>query len=140
MGIPIKKKLLLLPAAGLLFLAGCGNSEVQPVKSGKAEPAVTVENIVPVRTASGAEGEAEVLLVPKTAIVRHGELTGILVVGADDRLSMRWIRTGRFINSDLVVLGGLDKGEFVVGTYNPALNEDVTVKKSPRVTEEVQSK
>jgi len=34
----------------------------------------------------------------------------------------------------------LDKGEFVVGIYNPALHEGVTVKKSPRVTKEVQSK
>jgi hypothetical protein len=141
MGIPIKKKILLLPAAGLLFLSGCGNSEVPPVKIGKAEPAVTVENIVPVRTAGGAEGEAEVLLVPKKSIVRQGELTGILVVGADDRLSMRWIRTGRLMmNGDVVVLGGLDKEESVVGTYNPALNEGVTVKKSQRVTEEDQSK
>ena len=98
-----------------------------------------VANIVPVRTADESGG-VEMLLVPKTAIMRQGELTGILVVGADDRLSLRWIRTGRSINGDVVVVGGLDKGEFVVGTYNPALNEGVTVKKSPRVTEEVQSK
>ena len=140
MSIPIRKKLLLLPAAGLLFLAGCGNSEVETIKSGKVELPVAVDNIVPVRTAGGAAGDAGVLLVPKSAIVRRGELTGILVVGADDRLSLRWIRTGRVMHGDLVVLGGLDKGEFVVGTYNPALNEGVTVKKSPRVTEEVQSK
>jgi hypothetical protein len=140
MGIPIKKKLLFLPAAGLLFLAGCGNNEVKPVKSGYAEVPVAVENIVPVRIAGGSAGEEEVLLVPKSAIVRRGELTGILVVGADDRLSMRWISTGRMMHGEVVVLGGLDKGEFVVGTYNPALNEGVTVIKSPRVTEEVQKK
>jgi hypothetical protein len=140
MGIPVKKKLLLLPAAGLLFFAGCGNNEVQPIKSAKPELPVAVENIVPVRTAEGAAGEAEILLVPKSAIVRKGELIGILVVGADDRLSLRWIRTGRLMHGDVVVLGGLDKGEIVVGTYNPALNEGVTVIKSPRVTEEVQKK
>jgi len=38
------------------------------------------------------------------------------------------------------VLGGLDKGELVVGKYNPALGEGLTVIKSPNVTEEVQSK
>jgi hypothetical protein len=140
MDIHIKKKLLLLPVAGLLFFAGCGNNEVQPVKRGKAEPPVAVDNIVPVRTAGDAAGDAEVFLVPKSAIMRQGELAGILVVGADDRLSLRWIRTGRVMHGDIIVLGGLDKGEFVVGTYNPALNEGVTVKKSPRVTEEVQSK
>jgi len=44
------------------------------------------------------------------------------------------------MQSDVVVLGGLDKGEFIVGTYDPALHEGVTVKKSPRVTEEDHSK
>ncbi|MEI8185542.1 MAG: hypothetical protein WCG19_02490 [Chlorobiaceae bacterium] len=139
MGIHFKKQLLVLSAAGFLFLAGCGSNELQPLKSGTAEVPVVVDNIVKVRTA-GAAGETEVLLVPRSAIVRQGELTGIFVVGDDDRLSLRWIRTGRLIHGDIVVLGGLDKGEFVVGIYNPALNEGVTVKKSPRVTEEVQSK
>ena len=108
--------------------------------SGKPELPAAVEHIVPVRSGGGAAGEAEFLLVPQSAIVRRGELTGILVVGADDRLSLRWIRTGRLMQSDVVVLGGLDKGEFIVGTYDPALHEGVTVKKSPRVTEEDHSK
>ena len=79
----------------------------------------------------------EVLLVPATAIFRKGELSGIYVVGADNRLSVRWISTGRSINNNLVVLGGLDKGEIVVGTYSPALQEGVTVIK--RVTAEDQT-
>ena len=64
----------------------------------------------------------------------------MLIVGADNRISQRWIRTGRSLNGDVVVLGGVDKGELVVGTYNPELGEGVTVIKSPNVTEEVQSK
>jgi len=34
----------------------------------------------------------------------------------------------------------ISKGELVVGTYNPALGEGLTVIKSPNVTEEDQSK
>ena len=139
MSIYRTKRLLLLPALLPLLFMGCSKEELTPVRSVKQVQSAVVANIVPVRTADESGG-VEMLLVPKTAIMRQGELTGILVVGADDRLSLRWIRTGRSINGDVVVVGGLDKGEFVVGTYNPALNEGVTVKKSPRVTEEVQSK
>ena len=133
------KRLMLISVAIPLFFYGCSSQELKSVKNGSPDLPVTVENIISVRT-SGESGGAEILLVPKSAIVRKGELTGILVVGADDRLILRWIRTGRLLKDDLVVLGGLDKGEFVVGTYNPAFNEGVTVKKGPRVTEEVQSK
>jgi len=136
----IRKSVWLLTIALPLLFGGCGNNELKPVTSGKPELPAAVEHIVPVRSGGGAAGEAEFLLVPQSAIVRRGELTGVLVVGADDRLSLRWIRTGRLMQSDVVVLGGLDKGEFIVGTYDPALHEGVTVKKSPRVTEEDHSK
>ncbi len=49
-----------------------------------------------------------------------------------------WIRIGRSVNGDVVVLGGLDRGELVVGKYNPELVEGITVIKSPRAAEEVQ--
>jgi len=140
MSIVRRKRLLLLPALLPLLFMGCSKEELSPVQSVTQVQSAAVADIVPVRTAEGADEEGEVMLVPKSAIVRQGELTGIFVVGADDRLSLRWIRTGRSMNGDVVVVGGLDKGEFVVGTYDPALNEGVTVKKSPRVTEEVQSK
>ena len=139
MSIDIRKRLLFFPAFLPLLFSGCGKQDLKQLEVRTQVPPVVVENIVQVRTA-GAEGKAEVLLVPKSAIMHQGELTGILVVGADDRLTLRWIRTGRLMHGDVVVLGGLDKGEFVVGTYNPALNEGVTVIKSPRVTKEVQKK
>ena len=123
-------------AVPLLF-AGCGNHEPEQARSIKLETPVVVESIVPVRSAGDTSG-GELLLVPKSAIFRKGELAGVFVVGANNRLTVRWIRTGRPVNGDLVVLAGLDKGEFVVGVYNAALNEGVTVKKSQRVTEEVQ--
>ena len=131
----IKKRFILLVVAIPLLVAGCGNQEQGPKKSRRQEAPVAVESI-PVRTAVEAGG-GEVLLVPASAIFRKGELAGIFVVGADNRLSVRWISTGRSMNNDLVVLGGLDKGEIVVGTYSPALQEGVTVIK--RVTAEDQT-
>ena len=131
----IKKRFFLLLVAIPLLFAGCGNQEQWPKKSRSQESPVAVDSIA-VRTAVEAGG-GEVLLVPASAIFHKGQLAGIFVVGADSRLSVRWISTGRSMNNDLVVLGGLDKGEFVVGTYSPALQEGVTVIK--RVTAEDQT-
>jgi hypothetical protein len=134
-----KKKLFLLPAALALLLAGCGTHEEKPVTAVSQAAPVAVESIVPVREA-GVPGQSERLLVPAKAVFHNGELSGVLVVGADNRISQRWIRLGRSMNGDVVVLGGVDKGELVVGVYNPELGEGVTVIKSQKVTEEVQSK
>jgi len=138
MSIDRKKKLVPLLLALFLVFSGCSNHEPEHVRILSPVAPLAVETIVPVLSATEAGG-GEVLLVPKSAIFHNGELTGVFVVGTDNRLSMRWISTGRSINGDVVVLGGLNKGEFVVGHYDPALNEGVTVKKSPRVTEEVQN-
>jgi hypothetical protein len=129
MSMEIKKRFFLLLVAIPLLVAGCGNHEQEPIKSRNQVPPLAVGTILPVRTAS-EDGGGEVLLVPASAIFRKGELTGIFVVGADNRLSVRWISTGRSMNNDLVVLGGLDKGELVVGTYSSVLDEGVTVIKS----------
>lgn len=131
----IKKRCLLLVAIPL-FVAGCGNRDEGPKKSPIPSPSVEAGAIIPVRSLNST-GSGERLLVPVSAIFHKGELTGVFVVGADNRLSVRWISTGRSMNNDLVVLGGLDKGELVVGVYSPALVEGVTVKK--RVTVEDQT-
>ncbi|MEI7824042.1 MAG: hypothetical protein WCI01_02005 [Chlorobiaceae bacterium] len=136
MSMDIKKRFILFLMAAPLLVAGCSKQEQGSKKSQSQEsPPVAVESIT-IRTAVEVGG-AEVLLVPASAIFHKGELAGIFVVGADNRLSVRWISTGRSMNNDLVVLGGLDKGEIVVGTYSPALQEGVTVIK--RVTAEDQT-
>ncbi|MEI6652310.1 MAG: hypothetical protein WCL42_07020 [Chlorobiaceae bacterium] len=129
----------LLPVVLALLVSGCGGHDERPVIRVSQSAPVAVESIVPVRT-NGETGARELLLVPVTAVFRNGELAGVLVVGADHRLSRRWIRTGVVVHEDIVVLGGLDKGELVVEKYNPELGEGLTVIKSPNVTEEVQSK
>ncbi len=118
-----------------LLLIGCGGEVPVPAKPAAPEPPVAVESIVPVR-AAGHGGGTQELLVPKSAIFMKGDLEGVLVVGDGDRISVRWIRTGRSLNGDRVVVGGLEKGERVVGKYSAAINEGVTVKKVNRVTEE----
>ncbi len=129
MRVDIKKIFFPLLVALPLLFAGCGNREPESIKSGQKVSLAAAVSVVAVRSAFVAGGN-EVLLVPASAIFRKGELTAVFVVGADNRLSVRWISTGRFMQGYLVVLGGLDKGEFVVGVYSPELVEGVTVIKS----------
>lgn len=133
-----RKMISLLPVALALLVSGCGGHEETPIIRVSPSVPVAVESIVPVRT-NGEPGTRELLLVPATSVFRNGELAGVLVVGADHQISQRWIRTGVVLQGDIVVLGGLDKGELVVGKYNPSLGEGLTVIKSPNVTEEVQN-
>ncbi|NTW69492.1 MAG: hypothetical protein HGB23_06520 [Chlorobiaceae bacterium] len=139
MSVKRRIRVYLLPLLLALAVSGCGDHAETPVIKERQPAAVAVNSIVPVRT-GGNSAQGELLLIPETALFRNGEMTGVLVVGKDQRISQRWIRTGRSLNGDVVVLGGVDKGELVVGEYNPGLLEGVTVIKSPNVTEEVQSK
>ncbi len=136
MSVDIKKKFFPFLLAISLFFAGCGNHDPESIKSRSQLSPVAVVSVVAVRSAVEAGGD-EVLLVPASAIFRKGELTAVFVVGADNRLSVRWISTGRSMQGDVVVLGGLDKGEPVVGVSAPAFVEGVTVIK--RVTAEDQT-
>jgi multidrug efflux pump subunit AcrA (membrane-fusion protein) len=58
-------------------------------------------------------GTTDTLLIPATAMVTRGQLTGVYVV-EDDHLRWRLIKTGRTIGDRLEVLSGLITGEKVV--------------------------
>lgn len=59
-------------------------------------------------------GESSALAVPSQAVVHRSEVTGVYVLGADDRLQFRQLRLGRQVAGDLtVVLAGLQAGERV---------------------------
>lgn len=53
------------------------------------------------------------LLVPRTAIQRRAELTGVYVLDADGRPALRQVRLGRERGSEVEVLSGLRAGERV---------------------------
>jgi RND family efflux transporter MFP subunit len=58
-------------------------------------------------------GKKEELIVPKQAVVYRSEVTGVYVVGEDDRIQLRYVRTGPTIDDGIVVLSGLSAGERV---------------------------
>lgn len=57
--------------------------------------------------------EAQVLLVPASAVVERGQLHGLYVV-EDGRLHFRLVRLGRHIEESVEVLSGLNPGETIV--------------------------
>ena len=52
--------------------------------------------------------------VPAAAVVRRAELTGLYVLGADDRALLRQVRLGRAQGDAVEVLTGVSAGERVV--------------------------
>jgi RND family efflux transporter MFP subunit len=58
-------------------------------------------------------GEAERLLVPRTAVVERSEMRGVYVVADDGRVSLRQVRLGHVRGDQIEILAGLAAGERV---------------------------
>ena len=58
-------------------------------------------------------GDAQRVLVPAGALVERGEVTGVYVLGEQDRVSLRQVRVGRRLDERVEILAGLDEGERV---------------------------
>jgi len=56
-------------------------------------------------------GEAKGLAVPSAAVVDHGELQGVFVVGSDGNVEYRLVKTGRTFGNRVEILTGLAAGE-----------------------------
>ena len=60
------------------------------------------------------KGIQKKIVVPEKAIVKRGQLTGVYVVDKDGIVTLRFIRTGKTLDSGVEVLSGLDAGERIV--------------------------
>jgi RND family efflux transporter MFP subunit len=66
------------------------------------------------------------VLVPETALVKQGQLTGIYTIGTGNIAILRWLRTGKTFGNQVEVLSGLSANEqYIVSAdgkvYNGAL-------------------
>lgn len=59
-------------------------------------------------------GFSETLVIPRSAQIERGALTGVFVVGPDRIARLRWIKVGRDLGARLEVLSGLNAGEQVL--------------------------
>ncbi len=56
-------------------------------------------------------GSSELMLIPQTAVIHSGQLTGIYLVDSAQIAKFRLIRTGRILGLSIEVLSGLNEGE-----------------------------
>lgn len=70
--------------------------------------------------------QSDRILVPESALVKQGQLTGIYTVGTGNVAILRWLRTGKTFGNQVEVLSGLSANEqYIVSAegklYNGAL-------------------
>lgn len=55
------------------------------------------------------------MLIPRSAIISRGELTGVYIVDSEHRLGLRWVTLGRQVNGMVEVLSGVNENENLLG-------------------------
>ena len=72
-------------------------------------------------------GKSGMVLIPDSALVRRGQLTGIYLVDPQQRASFRLIREGKHFGDRVEVLSGLREGDRYVVTPPPAIVDGAKV-------------
>lgn len=75
-------------------------------------------------------GKSMKIIVPETAIVRHGQLSGVYIVDAERMAHFRLIRPGRALDGQVEVLSGANVGERYVLEPGKHVVDGVTVEES----------
>lgn len=57
------------------------------------------------------KGTGQTLVVPRTAVIERGELTGLYIVGPDSLARLRWVKLGRMVDESIEILSGVTAGE-----------------------------
>lgn len=67
--------------------------------------------------------KSDIVLVPESALVRQGQLTGIYTVGSGNVAILRWLRIGKTIGSQVEILSGLSSDEqYIVSAEGKLFN------------------
>ena len=110
-----------VPAAGAGPIAGTVEAVVPAVDPGSRSFVVQVGITASEGLQSGMFaradlpiGEAPMMRIPATAIVRKGQLTGVFIIDNDDIARFRLIRTGRPYGDQVEVISGIKDGTHLV--------------------------
>lgn len=69
----------------------------------------------------------EKLLLPKDAIMKKGQLSGVYTVNNQNKTTLRWLRLGKEYDGKVEVLSGLIEGESYIMPGNQKLHSGLTV-------------
>tara|TARA_R110002124_G_scaffold70668_11_gene189421 strand:- start:75 stop:1181 length:1107 start_codon:yes stop_codon:yes gene_type:complete len=75
--------------------------------------------------------KSDVILVPESALVRQGQLTGIYTIGNENVAILRWLRTGKTYGDQVEVLSGLSADENYIISAEGKLYNGAKVIPSP---------
>lgn len=77
------------------------------------------------------QGESEIdnttVMIPETALVRNGQLTGVYVVSEQGTAVLRWLKIGKKLDEEVEVLSGLRADETYITTAEGKLYNGVKV-------------
>jgi hypothetical protein len=73
----------------------------------------------------------EMVLIPETALVKQGQLSGIYTVGTGNVAILRWLRIGKTFGNQVEVLSGLSATENYIVSADGKLYNGVKVIPSP---------
>jgi hypothetical protein len=76
-------------------------------------------------------GEEQMMLIPASAVVPQGQLTGIFMVDDNQIARFRLIRTGRRLADAVEIITGLDEGQSFVVKPPPTLVDGARVEAIP---------
>ncbi len=74
-------------------------------------PGMFVNAIFPFETQTELNSEIASVVIPKTALVRKGQLTGVYTVSSQNTAVLRWLKIGKDFGENVEVLSGLQPEE-----------------------------
>jgi hypothetical protein len=67
--------------------------------------------------------QRETLMIPRSALVYRGQLTGVYTLSDNNRAVLRWVRTGEESGDRVEILTGLKAGEQFVAAMDQPLRQ-----------------
>ncbi|HNQ26879.1 MAG TPA: efflux RND transporter periplasmic adaptor subunit, partial [Aquaticitalea sp.] len=67
------------------------------------------------------------VLIPESALVRNGQLTGVYVVSEQKTAVLRWLKTGKTIGENIEILSGLKVDEPYITSSDGKLYNGVKI-------------
>jgi hypothetical protein len=77
------------------------------------------------------KGTGQTLVVPRSAVIERGELTGLYVVGPDSLARLRWVKLGRRLGESMEILSGVTSGERLLADASTGI-EGARIEDVPR--------